>query len=108
MKKTLIFLAAFLIFNVCSCTAKSTADTLDENMISQIMNGCFQVHVSQKSLTPQIVELTLSNFVDSLDYSRLFFLESDVNAIMAEKIKFPKYFAAQTNALIPFPVKRIV
>ena len=89
-----------LIFNVGSCTAKNDADYLNENLISQIMNGCFQVHVSKKSLTPEIAELTLSNFVDSLDYSRLFFLESDVDSIMAEKIKFPKYFVSEQWPII--------
>ena len=101
MKNKFLFLITLIFINACSCSAKNIDDkTLDENILSQIINGCLQVHVNKKTLTPVIAQQTLSNFVDSLDYSRLFFHESDVSAILANKIKFPKFYADSQWPLI--------
>jgi len=100
--KNITFLFVFLmIFYVNACSAKNIKnDALDENLISQIFFGCMQVHVRQEALTPQLAELTLSNFVESLDYGRLFFLKSDVDSIMANKIKFPNFYSGKNWPLV--------
>jgi len=102
MKNKYLFIILILIFSINACFAKNinTKDTLNENLISQIIAGSMQVHVRQKALTPVLSEQTLSNFVEALDYGRLFFLQSDVDNIFANKIKFPEFYAGQKWPLI--------
>ncbi len=101
MKNKTLFSILLLIFLINSCSAANVKkDTLNENLISQIIAGCLQVHVRQKALTPELSEQTLSNFVNSLDYGRVFFLQPDVDDIFANKIKFPKSYSEQQWPLI--------
>jgi len=91
-----------LMTSINACSAKNIAknDELNENLVSQIMSGCMQIHVKQKSLTPALAQQTISNFVDALDYGRLFFLQPDVDDIFANKIKFPEFYSEQQWPMI--------
>jgi len=101
VKNKTIISTLLLLFFINSCSAGNIKkDTLNENLISQIIAGCLQVHVRQKALTPELSEQTLSNFVGSLDYGRMFFLQPDVDEIFANKIKFPKAYSEQEWPLI--------
>ncbi len=102
MKNKTLFIILLLMASINACSAKSinNKDALNEFLISQIMAGSMQVHVKQKTLTPVLSEQTLSNFVEALDYGRLFFLQPDVDNIFANKIKFPEFYTGQKWPLI--------
>ena len=71
----------------------STEETgLNESIISELMAGCFYFHVNKKVLNYEVSALTLSNYIDSLDYSRLFLLQKDADEIYNKTTNFNKYF----------------
>lgn len=65
---------------------------LEKKHISDIMAGALQLHVREKVLTPDIAEATLSNYVEILDYGKVFLLKDDVDDIMANKATFMQSF----------------
>jgi len=101
VKNKSIIIILLLVSSINACSAKNISkDTLNEKLISQIIAGCMQVHVRQKKLTPVLAEQTLSNYVNSLDYGKTFFLQQDVDAIFSNKINFSKSYSKQQWPLI--------
>ena len=70
-----ILVGAFLI---CGAAAARGKETLGPKHIAPVMDGCFQLHVKYHELTPALAALTLSNFVEALDYGKAFMLQQDV------------------------------
>lgn len=68
-------------------------DRLNESHVSNLKSACLQWHVSKRALTPELAAATLSNFVDMLDYGKVVFLQEDVDAIHALRVKFPQAYA---------------
>ncbi len=73
---------------------------LNESIISELMAGCFYFHVNKKGLTEDVAALTLSNYIDGLDYNRVFFLQKDVDEIYNKATNFNKYYADGNWAFI--------
>ncbi len=78
--------------NKAAAKVSSGKNGLDESIISELMAGCFYFHVNKKVLTPAISALTVSNYIDGLDYSRLYFLQKDADEIYIKATNFNKYY----------------
>jgi len=65
---------------------------LNETIISELMSGCFYFHINKKELSHELAALTLSNYIDGIDYSKLFLLQKDADEIYSQTTNFNKYF----------------
>lgn len=80
MKKNLSQIILTVILTLTGFTA-SAATQLDCDTLYPLMNGFLAQHLTYKKLTSQIEDRTISQFIKNLDPSKIYLLQSDVEAI---------------------------
>jgi len=94
MRYTIVAYALYLLIVAAPSPAAARSGTeLSERHLSELVALCLQLHVSRNELTPALAAATLTNFVEALDYGKVFFRKSDVDRIYAYRVKFPQAFA---------------
>lgn len=89
--KTVALCVSIYVSGMSSCASPyilAPPERLEPKHISTIMAGALQFHIREDSITPAIAEATLSNFVETLDYGRVFLLEDDVEYILSHTATF--------------------
>jgi carboxyl-terminal processing protease len=86
---SLLIITAVASFIYSSLSYSRETKGVNNSHISRLIGATLQMHVSKNALTPQIGAETMTNYIELLDPTRSFFLESDVNEAYANKIRFP-------------------
>jgi len=73
----LSFILSFVVFPFASSSAK--LPELDPRSANAKINEIMKVHATSKKLTPVIVKRTLQNYIENLDPSKTYFIESDIH-----------------------------
>jgi carboxyl-terminal processing protease len=96
MRLTIAIVVLCLVCSVAPVGVDGSNGTaLTERHLSELAALCLQLHVSRNELTPSIAAATLTNLVESLDYGKVFFVQSDVDRIYASRVKFPEAFTSR-------------
>jgi len=97
MLRVLVMRAAMTMAAVAAANAVplpgiTDGETLSERHLSDIMAKCLMPHVARNELTPELAAATLSNYVEMLDYGKVYLLQPDVDDAYASRLKFPQAY----------------
>ena len=86
---TLLLLIPIAVLIFSSLSYSRDPQGVNNSHISRLIGASLQMHVSKDSLTPQIGAVTMTNYIETLDSTRIYFLESDIREAYANKMRFP-------------------
>lgn len=69
----------FLIWGITLFSSTSTPPQLTDPVVKRKISEILEYHVRYKAITPELVNRTLSNFIEELDPTKTYFIEPDID-----------------------------
>lgn len=75
-----IFLSTF--FSSLNASSSTTKEILEVNDIQKVMNEIFRLHLEKKQLTPDLLKISVVNYINQFDPYRIYLLESEIQPFL--------------------------